>query len=430
MAILDYVASAAAGYKEGPLSGIARELVCTCGGKEESSILFGSSQRVPSINAAFVNGVFGHGAELDDGHRKAMGHPGVTVVPAALAVAEATKASGQVLITGIVAGYDIFVRIARSMNPSHFAMGFHTTGTVGAFAAAAAAANILGLTESETVNALGLAGLQGAGLLEVTNSGQMAKPMHAGKAAHSGVLSALLARAGAEGPHEVLEGEKGFMRAMADRCDYDGILAKLGEKFEILDCYIKLYPSCRHTHAAIDAVLALRKEPGFDLDLIDEVIVKVYPAAISLTGKIFFPDSPEAAKFSLPYCVAVALVEGKVGLKEFTREKITDPVVLSVIKKTKIEKDASLESAATKSRGAIVELTLKDGRKLTNRVTLPKGEAEVPVTEKELEDKLLDCAAGVLSAERCNLISKEIARIDLARSTKKLMELLQTELPG
>jgi len=183
------------------------QLIINNGGREEATII-GSSVKVPMANAALVNGAVSHVVELDDGHRIAKGHPGVTVISAALAVAESLGATGKELITAVVAGYDIFVRVASSINPSHLNKGYHTTGTCGTLAAAAAASSLLKLGEIQTANALGLAGIQASGLLEVTIDGQMAKVLNAGKAAYGGVLAALLAKENAEGPKSVIEGKK------------------------------------------------------------------------------------------------------------------------------------------------------------------------------------------------------------------------------
>lgn len=258
--LFDYLGALLAGYDKGSvLSQKLTELIMQNGGREEATII-GPGVKVPLINAAFVNGVLSHVVELDDGHRDAKGHPGVTVISAALPTAEYLGADGKDLITAIVAGYDVFVRIASSVNPSHLNRGFHTTGTCGTFAACAAVCSLFKLDEEQTVNALGLAGLQASGLLEVTIDGHMAKALHAGKAAYGGILAALLAKEGAKGPKSIIEGKKGFAKALSDECDYDLMLRDLNKKFHIENCYIKLYPSCRHTHASVDAVFELKQK--------------------------------------------------------------------------------------------------------------------------------------------------------------------------
>jgi 2-methylcitrate dehydratase PrpD len=390
-AVLDYIGALLSGYNNGNrLSRKLIELIMRNGGSEEATII-GPAVKVPLINAALSNGVLSHVVELDDGHRVARGHPGVTVVSSALAAAEYLKSGGKELITAIVAGYDIFVRVSSSINPSHLKRGYHTTGTCGTLAAAAAASKLFGLNAEETANALGLAGTQAAGLLEVTVDGQMAKVLHPGKAAQAGVLSAILAKGGVQGPKTIIEGEKGFAKTMSDECDYDLMFKDINKKFHIDDCYIKLYPSCRHTHAPVDAVLDLLDGGGFAPSDISDIFIKTYPTAISFAGKIFKPESAEAAKFSIAYCVCSALTRGRFGLKELLPDCLRDPSIIALTDKVRLEADPALESSYPKTKGAEVFITLNNGRKLYNRVDLPKGEIENPVSRDELIRKFAYC---------------------------------------
>lgn len=423
-AVLDYLGAALAGYKEGSiLSKRVVEIIINSGGKEEATII-GAGKKVPVLNAALVNGVLGHVAELDDGHRRALGHPGVTAVTAALAAGEYVGASGKELITAIVAGYDVFVRIASAINPSHLILGYHTTGTCGAFAAAAAVSNILKLDHEQTANALGLAGIQGAGLMEVTEDGQMAKPIHPGKAAQAGVLAALLAKEGSEGPKTVIEGNNGFAKAMSEECDYDLMLNDLGKEYHILTCYTKLYPSCRHTHPPIDAVLTLRQEENLKPYDILEVLIKTYPVAISLTGQIFKPETIAAGKFSIPYCVSAALVDGQVGIKQFKPNRLYDPEILELTDKVKIEVDHGIEKLYPKVRGAEVQITLKNGRTLKKRVNLPKGEVETPLSQEEMEAKFKYCTEDLFDGVRQDEVMQTVRKLDRIENVRELMQLL------
>ncbi|MEW6334539.1 MAG: MmgE/PrpD family protein, partial [Thermodesulfobacteriota bacterium] len=191
--LFDYLASAVAGHKiNRTFNDALWRVVGDMGGKKESRVFFHRA-KLPAPHAALLNAAFGHGADMDDGNRTAQGHPGVAVIPVALALAEAHRLTGKDAITAIVVGYDLFVRLATAINPSHLSRGFHTTGTVGTFAAGGAAAKALGLDFEKTGHALAFAALQAAGLLEVAESGQMAKPLHPAKAAFAGILSARLA---------------------------------------------------------------------------------------------------------------------------------------------------------------------------------------------------------------------------------------------
>ncbi len=424
-AVIDYLSAVIAGYKEGNiLSRNIIQMVKNIGGKKESTV-FGLGEKVPMINAALANGVLSHVVELDDGHRIALGHPGVTTITAALAAGEYLQASGRELVTAAVAGYDVFVRIASAINPSHLTLGFHTTGTCGAFSAAAAASKMFKLDDEQTANALGLAGIQGAGLMEVTEDGQMAKALHVGKAAQAGILAALLAKKGAEGPKTIIEGNKGFAKAMSDGCDFELILDDLGKEYKILSCYIKPYPSCRHTHAPIDAILALRREEDFSLEDIKEIVIKTYPAAISLTGHIFRPKTTAAAKFSIPYCVCAALVDGEVGLKQFKPDRLTAPEILKMTDKVKVEVDPATEKVNPRIRGAEVQILLKNGKPLKKRVDLPKGEPEHPLTSEELREKFEYCTEGIFENNKLNEIMNSINNIDEMDNINELINLLK-----
>lgn len=410
--LLDYIGVVLAGCKDrSVLSEKITELIIQNGGLDEATII-GYKSKVPLINAVLCNGVTSHVVELDDGHRDAKGHPGVSVISAALAAAEYSGSDGKNLITAIVAGYDIFVRIASSVNPSHLNRGFHTTGTCGTFAAAAATAKVLKLNTEEIANALGLAGIQSAGLLEVTIDGQMAKALHPGKSAQAGILAALLAGKGVQGPKTVIEGVKGFAKSMSDECDYKKMLKDLNEYFHIDNCYIKLYPSCRHTHSPVDAVLDLIDENDFDFTEIDDILIKTYPTAISFAGSIFKPETPEAAKFSIAYCVCAALVNGKFGLQELEPEYLRNPSILDLTEKTRIESDPRLESLSPKRKGAEVIITVRDGRKLRKRVNLPKGEVENPVTYEELIKKFNYCTSGYFRTVKREQVIEHVFSIE------------------
>ena len=199
----------------------------------------------------------------------------------------------------------------------------------------------------------------------MTIDGQMAKPLHPGKSAQAGVLAALLAKDGVQGPKTIIEGMKGFARAMSDNCNYEFMLADLNETFHIVNCYIKLYPSCRHTHSPVDAALDLLSENDFRCSDINDILIKTYPTAISFAGEIYKPEIPEEAKFSIPYCVCAALVKGKFGLRELEMDCLNDQTIRTLTDKVTIESDRSLESFYPKRKGAEVHITLNDGRMLS-----------------------------------------------------------------
>jgi 2-methylcitrate dehydratase PrpD len=422
--LLDYLASAMAGYKINHLFNDALWRVFgPMGGKKESRVFFHKA-KLPAPNAALLNAAYGHGADMDDGNRTAQGHPGVAVMPVALSLAEAHRLTGRDVILAMVVGYDIFVRLATAMNPSHLSRGFHTTGTVGTIAAGGAAAKALNLDPDKVRNSLSFAALQAAGLLEVAESGQMAKPLHPAKAAFSGILSARLSEAGAEGPREPLEGRKGFIKAFTDHIDLDILLKDLGKDFRISSCYFKLYPACRHTHAAIDAASNLRRSGIPSPALLEKIKVHVYPAAINLTGSITEPKNEDEAKFSLAYTVATALTKGNFTLQDLDVAKSFDGAAQALVSKIEIISDPLLENRAANIRGARVELVLKDGTLRQEVVKLPKGEPEVPVTFEDIEVKMASCADNVFPVERLQAIARTVKKLDKLKNMDSLTKLM------
>jgi 2-methylcitrate dehydratase PrpD len=419
--ILDYLASAMAGYRlNRRFSELVTRLYQDMGGSRESRVLF-SDLQLPAPNAAFLNAAYGHGADIDDGHRTAQGHPGIVVIPAALALAETERISGKDLILCVVAGYDIFVRFSSAMNPSHFNRGFHSSGTIGTIAAAGAAAKALQLDLNGVRNAIRLAAVQAGGIHEISESAQASKPLSPAKAAYGGVLAGRMAQLGIEGPYEALEGSKGFIKAFTDAFDWEVLANDLGRKFAITTCYVKLYPACRHSHGSIDAAIRLREANGVRLESIDKVKVHIYPAAIKIVGSIFEPVSQDEAKFSLPYAVATALLKGRFTLSDLDVAHGFDSQTRELVKKIEIVSDPALENRAANLRGARVQLLLKDGTNKEVAVTLPKGDPEFPVTKEDVENKLRLCAEGLVPADRQEALISAVWELDNTSVASRLL---------
>src|SRR5690606_29784581 len=219
------------------------------GGAEQAHLVTGGQSSV--LNAALVNGAASHVVELDDIHKGSIIHAATVVIPAALAVAEWKGLSGKELIAAVVAGYEVCYRIGEAVSPSHYYY-WHNTATCGTFGAAIAAAKLLGLTTEQTIAALGNAGTQAAGLWEFIEDGAMTKQLHTGKAAMNGLLAALLAQKGFTGPQKILEGNRGFFKAMSEEYDASRVTEGLGNEFKIMENSFKIHASCRHTHHAVD----------------------------------------------------------------------------------------------------------------------------------------------------------------------------------
>jgi 2-methylcitrate dehydratase PrpD len=407
---LDFLGVALAGSKIG-LAPMIADILCSVRGKEEASII-GKGRKIPALHAVLVNAVRGHTLDMDDCHRYASGHPGIVTIPAALAMGERENASWKDFIEAVVVGYEVFLSVASAINPTHLGRGFHTTGTVGPFAAAAACSKLLKLNEEEVGNALAISGLQGAGLLEVAASGQMIKPLQPGRAAQGGVLACLLAKEGAQGPDLIFEGEKGFFKAFSQVSDMTNVIIGPVDKFEIMSTAFKLYAVCRVIHPSADAVLEICNKEGLGVENIEAIEIATFPYAIKLCGGIVHPDSPFAAKFSIPCCIAMAILFGGISVDKFTDESIHNKDVKALASKVKLSVDEQWASSFPEKKGATVTIRTHSGRFYSSSVPLPKGEPENPATLEELMEKFFANSSQVLSADKSRKLGEHIMGIE------------------
>lgn len=402
--ILDYYAACFAGIKvNGKFNKAMEEILFGSGGKEEASILC-KEKRLPVGNAAFLNAVYAHGADMDDGNRKAMGHIAAHVMSTVFALAETVDVSGKEIITAINAGYEVYNRAAAAVQPGLVRRGFHSTGTAGALACGAAAAKLLRLDENGIYNAVSLAAIQSSGLMLITESGQSCKPINPANAARNGILAAQLAQKGIQSSGYPLESTKGWFHAMSDSVDQAQVTDGLGETFTICESYLKPYPSCRHTHCGIDAALKIRQrilaEKGnFDLESIESIVLHIYPNAIRVAGNIRMPKTDEESKFSIHYALAAALLRGHFNLEDLNVTQ-AEPDLLELIGKIEIVPDESMENATLGIRGAKVFLKCKDDRVYEERVDIPKGDSGNPFAVEELHEKLAVCAENVITEQQ------------------------------
>ncbi len=371
-AVLDWLGSALAGSLEPPARYV-RDVVSGLGASHEATVFGGA--RSSAAGAALANGVASHILELDDVHKGSTLHPAAPIIPAALAVAEREHASGAAFLLAVVVGYESALRIGEAVNPSHYRF-WHPTGTAATFGAAAAAGSLLRLNPAQLLDALGSAGTQAAGLWEFNADGTMSKHLHPGKAAFNGILSADLARRGFTGARTILEGERGFFRAMSASFDPSRITDGLGSRWKIMENCYKLHSCCGHTHSAIDAALEIRNDIGGNS--IREVHVDTYASGYRIVSEPN-PQTSYQAKFSLAYVTAVALTEGVVGLAQFEPLRKVAPVHIRV--------DDRLTAMYPSAWPARVRVILQDGRVVDAAVDYPRGHPENPVTTEELEVK-------------------------------------------
>lgn len=309
---------------------------CTAWGKAGASLR--------AADAALVNGTAAHAFELDDYHNAKL-HPGAVVVPAAIAMAEKLGADGERLVTAIAAGYEVMIRSSLALNPSAARLrGWHLTGVCGPFGAAAACASLLRLDEERTAWALGLAGTQGAGLWAFNADGTMSKRLHAGKAAHAGVLAAELAALGFTGPTQIYEyDDGGVLKAFSDASDPAPLTDKLGAHYHLDATSIKPYSCCGSTHAYVDAALELRRRLGSPWDARRPVRIGMSKVVDVQCGFAYVPSSALNAQMSLRYIVAAALADGQVLPAQFTESRISDPALTSLAASFELVPDPALD---------------------------------------------------------------------------------------
>ncbi len=376
-----------------------------------------------SADAALVNGVAVHAFELDDYHNAKL-HCGAAVIPAALAVAERLDSNGRDLLTAIVAGYEVMIRSSLALNPSAARLrGWHLTGVVGPFGAAAACAVLLKLNAEETAWALGLAGTQGAGLWAFNADGSMSKRLHPGKAAHSGVLAAELAQLGFSGPTSIYEFEDGgALKAFSDHADKALLTRDLGRVYHIDNNSIKPYCCCGSTHAYIDAALALRKKLGAPWDTSRKVRVGTCKVVDVQCGFDYAPGSVLNAQMSLRYAVAVALLEGAALPAQFTDDKLCDPLIIAVAAAIELVADPELDKLYPKDFAGWVAVE-HNGRRERIDILNPTGSIHAPINAAGITEKFrginpsldTDAIAGVALA-----IEKHSARTLLNLLTRTL----------
>ena len=393
--VVDWLGSTLAGGGE-PELGALRGVVGTLGGSQVATVLCSGERTTPPF-AALINGAAAHVIELDDLDRESITHPAAPVVSAAFAVAEQRGCDADTLLDAVVVGYEVALRVGEALGPSHYEL-WHTTATAGVLGAAAACSRVMGLDATGALHALGSAGTMAAGLWQFLADGAMSKPLHAGKAAHDGVLAALLAEAGLSGAARVLEGSRGMLRAMSaqprpERLT-DGLELLLGADSEpaprgwrIGRVSLKVHACCRHIHAAIDALLALREEHGLEPDRVRRVRVALYRQGVELVSTAT-PGSPHAAKFSLPFCMALALTHGDVGPSRFSIGAISDPGLTQLAARVDLRVDPELGARYPEQWPAVVEVELGAGQRLCRRVDHPRGDPEAPLSTEQLLHKV------------------------------------------
>src|SRR5262245_25164019 len=427
-AILDTLGVTLAGSVEVTAERVRALVAHRLGGGEgggEATIV-GTALRGSVEDVALANGTAAHALDYDDLHQSLSGHPSVPVLPAALALAERHHLSGADLITAFVVGVEIEAKLGRALNPGLYETGWHATSTLGVFGAAAAGARLLGLSAEATARALAIAASLASGIK--ANFGTDCKPLHAGHAARCGVEAALLAQAGFTGNPRALEHGDGFgaTYGAGNRPAWDLATAGLGAPHEIVDpgVGVKRFPACASTHQALDATLALAQEhrlAAADVEAVECAVCYMAPHQLIYDQA----QTPLQGKFSMPYTVSVALLDGTVGFAQFTDERVRRADVKALMPKVRmvIHPEQTTRDCLP-TRFSEVTMRLRDGRQLQRRVQVAKGQPGNPLTEAELTVKFRDCAARALPAERAQALLAAVERLETVSDVNALTRLL------
>lgn len=405
--IADYYAACFAGYKVNTMFNKAvLETIKEFGGQEQATVLY-EEKKYPVHEAAFMNAIYAHGADLDDGNKISAGHIGASVISSVFALAEWMQYSWDNVIVAINVGYDFFNKIAGAAQPGLYEKGFHSTGVAGGIASAAACAKLLDLDIEAFYNAVSIAAVQSSGLIIIDESGQGCKPINPGNAARIGVFSAVLASKKINSPKNILQSKKGWFNAYAENNNMIMKVDDLGKNFTIMDSYLKLYPSCRHTHSCIDAILELRSNMGEEqFENIKYIKIFIYPSAIKSAGKIVQPQNAEEAKFSITYAVATALYKGEFTIDDLYIDNLSTSI-LEAIKKVELISDESMEDREKGIRGCKVEIGFYNNKIVNQQIRNPKGEGNNPLSWSDILRKMTQCINEFENSKDANRIVEE-----------------------
>jgi 2-methylcitrate dehydratase PrpD len=427
--VLDGYGLALSGHAE-ESHAILRRYLAGSGAGSEAHVL-GSARLASAELAALVNGLGMHAMDFDDTQLATdpgsvyglLTHPTAPVLGAASAVAELEGASGEELLVAYVIGVEVACRIADAVNPRHYQDGFHSTGTIGAFGAAAAAGRLMGLDAGQMRTALGIAAPLGGGYRE--NFGTMSKPLHAGQAAAGGVFAARLAREGFTAAQTILEAPRGFYHAAAGDFEPSRIEGRLGDPFffESPGISIKPYPSGSLSHPGQDAVLELIEEYDIKPDDVTSAIAATNSAT---TNALIYP-MPQTAlegKFSFPFLLAIAILRRKVGVEEFTDAVVTSPEVQEMMRRCRHISDPEIDARGFHLMETRIEIELADGRRVTRTASVATGHPEKPMSRERLEAKFMECATLAIDEADARRAADMIWDLGALSSVRELHEVL------
>ncbi|WP_237213662.1 MmgE/PrpD family protein [Falsiroseomonas oryziterrae] len=412
--VLDWIGCALAAAHH-PTIAILLDTYDAIGSAPVARVLGHPGRRLGLLDAPVVNGQMGHLLDFDDTHMGGVVlHTSSPLLAALLALAEHRPVSGRDLIVAYVGGFEAGVRAGQGA-PAHHDGGWHLTGTLGAIAAGAGSARLLGLDAKATNHAIGIATTQAAGMQQ--NRGTMCKSFHAGKAAASGALAALLAARGFNSSEEILEGKRGFTRIYSATATPDRITDSLGERFEIARNGYKPYACGVVLHPLIDAMIALSRSAALPADAVDHVELRVHPHAVKITG-VDDPRSGLMSKFSINHSASVAYLDGAAGIAQYADARATAPDVLAFRPKVRVVVDEGFRKDQ-----AHAVLFATDGRRFEAPVAHASGTVDNPMSDRAIEDKFLGNAAPVLGDARARQVAERSWSLDAMPDVRDLVAL-------
>ena len=435
--VLDGLAVMLAGSEQPGMQPLDR-FIRRMGGAEDSRLIGDAGARLPAPLAALWNGTAGHAMDWDDtqlaeGPGRPYGllmHPTVPPLAAALAISDLVAketgrlVDGQAFLTAFNAGFEVGCKVAEAINPDHYMRGFHTSGTIGTFAAAATAAKLLGLSETQTAQAIGMAASMASGVR--ANFGTMTKPLHVGRAAENGVAAALLAREGFSANDEGLDGKWGYLAIAGPGGEPALVRDRLGQPFtiETPGVSIKPYPSGVLTHPSMDAMRFLMEENGLKPDDIESVTLR---AGRNVLGPIRFriARTELEGKFSFAFLLAAIALRGRAGKAEFTDEFVSSPECQAMQRRVETQFDQEIEDMGWDRIRSRIDVRTNDGREITRWADENyRGSPHNPLSDGELEGKFRDCAAGLLGEDRISKVFETVWGLERLDDVGRLIALL------
>ncbi|MGA2959034.1 MAG: MmgE/PrpD family protein [Thermodesulfobacteriota bacterium] len=391
------------------------------GGNPQSTV-FLEGMKTSTPQAALVNGALIHTIDFDDTHMGSISHLGASVVSTTLAMGEKVGADGPSLIAAIVLAYEVAGRIGKAIMPSHYKY-WHPTGTLGTIATAVSSSKLLRLNTEQMEQAISLAADGASGMRYCIDFGDFSKSLHPGLSAWHGIMAAQIIRRGAVGPKGLLEYKSGFCEAYSDEPNLKALTESLGTFYEIANDSLKAFPTILCSHTPIQGTIKLMKGKNLRLADVESIYFRVTPTAPG-QGMNYSPDSPLAARLSIPYCVAIAAAEGHISMDQFQEAKIMDPKIREFMKKVTVESDPEFNRKYPGTLAAHVEIQTRDGSRLKEESIFPKGHPENPMTDEEIKDKFRRLALVTLDRVQTEEIIEKVYDLENLKRTEELIDLL------